>query len=504
MAFDTSNTIFALTYNICWGCMTNSDKDATGIVVAKDCIAKSKDKSKLFPCVDNLKTTLNKIENNSGGYSFDFVGLQEASNWNKILDAQSLNKMMYVHTKNGNAELIIFYNQDKFTLNAIQYGTIATPGRPFIILFLTKKNDEEPYVVINMHNAHNIDVQTLMKELSKQGTNGIRIDSSNPIQNFQNIELQPVVDISDIIQREHNIIVMGDTNDHGHNNYWNTANNFQILRQKVFCTKQPPNSCCKISPNTGNYNLYGDYIMTNDKLTFITDNTIPEANLIEPVSDHKPVYAILQQTPKIKMHKIKMYKLKDSNYPKTLRLQNDITDPNAQYDGKLNRYFFRGHTINNKNKLCFPNGTPTDKGLVLVEGTTNGNIGYVQDKYIQRNSATDPKLTIERTARLQNDLTDPNAVAVRVSDGKLNNEPFKGVQINNPIKFADGKPTDKGLVLVQDCTDPNIIGYVQQVYLEEIPQAGGNKKKYGRKRKYTIKRKYKSKSKFNGKTNKKC
>jgi hypothetical protein len=531
MAVNNTNNIFVLTYNICWGCMTLSKGDKTGITVVEECIKGSNGNN---ICIENLNTTIKNIEEHykQHAINFDFVGLQEATKWEEIAKNKSLNKMEYVHVKKSSADLITFYNQNKFKLNAVQSGTIYTDGRPFIILFLTKIDDNEPYIVINMHNCHGITKPVLEKELSKNGNNGFRVPHS--MSNIKDVQTQPLTDISDIIQRkDNNIIAMGDTNDHNNYKYWN---GLKLFGNNVMCPNQPPKSCC-ITSLSSHY-TYGDYIMANDKFSFALDNEIPPNGVvIEPISDHKPVIAILTQKKQIAVPRAsvasarassasasvpsasrasasasrasasasrasasasrasasasrasatnnlttkiaqisvepQLYKLKDKYLSKILRLQDDKRPPHL-FDN-INNIPFRGRTITPEDPLYFSNGEPTGNGLVLVQSLGDfGLIGYVKKGYVE-NKDSIITMTKSRTARLQDNTQDPNDPNL-VKNG-IGGYPFKGGQIEKgQIKFADNIPTKNGLVLIQVKGNPNKFGYVQQDYLEPIKQKGGNK-----------------------------
>jgi hypothetical protein len=68
---------------------------------------------------------------------------------------------------------------------------------------------------------------------------------------------------------------------------------------------------------------------------------------------------------------------------RTLRLQDDSSDPNGFGNASLNGEPFKGQTILNTNKLIYPNGQVTRNGYVLVQNEDDNNIfGYVHNSYI--------------------------------------------------------------------------------------------------------------------------
>ena len=126
MSFPVRDDILVLTYNICFGCMTNNPStNITGSAIAKQC---SGEDGEL--CFNNLRKTLENIKTGRNGRQFDFIGLQEASRFKLIAKFQVLNNMNYVHTHSGREESVIFYNPTRFKLPR------------YIGLFVSSLNDE--------------------------------------------------------------------------------------------------------------------------------------------------------------------------------------------------------------------------------------------------------------------------------------------------------------------------------------------------------------------------
>jgi hypothetical protein len=293
MSLPVRDDILVLTYNICFGCMTNKPfANRTGSAIAKQCSGEDGN----F-CFNNLRKTLEKIKKGSNGRQFDFIGLQEASKFWFIAQFQVLNNMNYVHTHSGKEESVIFYNPSRFKLDAVQCGTISEPGRPYIILYLTKINTNNPFIVINLHNLHNSkksgnDKQSLEQELLKNKNKGFIVKDIGTI---NNVELQKLEDISKIITRPNpNIILMGDTNDIGQN-YWTGLNLFGSI---VKATKKPPPTCC-ITSSSAVHTMSNDYILINDRLEYNNigpiENLIPIREIVVPVSDHLPVVSVVKE-----------------------------------------------------------------------------------------------------------------------------------------------------------------------------------------------------------------
>jgi hypothetical protein len=104
-------------------------------------------------CVVNVITTIEKISI-KGNNNYDFVALQEASNWSRIRDkSERLKTMGYVHHRVGSTkevDLVTFYDNTKYELTFIKVGQISN-GRPYHILILRNRKTGSSYIFINLH-----------------------------------------------------------------------------------------------------------------------------------------------------------------------------------------------------------------------------------------------------------------------------------------------------------------------------------------------------------------
>ena len=164
-----SAPIICLTWNVCWGCMTNDVRDRTASGIARRCKhglsedseSESESESEedagesTLLCLDNVTSSIK-----DGHYSL--IGLQEATNWEKIY-AKISNVYNYINLKIEKSpdiwvDLITFYDNTRFTIVEIYFGNITHDGsdvRPYqIILF--KDMDGKLFYFINLHNAHNV------------------------------------------------------------------------------------------------------------------------------------------------------------------------------------------------------------------------------------------------------------------------------------------------------------------------------------------------------------
>ena len=104
------DTLKILSWNICWGCMAadhTSKKDGTAYDLALEC--EKINKNNAHVCLNNVKDLLN-------AEAYDFIGLQEATNWKMLTNGTKLSNMGYVHhetkfkKETSSADLITFYN----------------------------------------------------------------------------------------------------------------------------------------------------------------------------------------------------------------------------------------------------------------------------------------------------------------------------------------------------------------------------------------------------------
>jgi len=330
-AANSADKIKVISYNISWGSMSGNINDVTASKLAKICGERTKPHKIPEPtiCLINVREFLD-TEYTKG--SLDFIALQEALNWETIInESTNLKQMGYVHHKVQinhpiYAELCTLYNHTKFKLLGVFYGDIIQDtlgiqkrdARPYHMLFLQKKSNTKNYIFINFHNGHNIDKDTLEKRFEfNEGIIGNFKDFSNHSDTeFKDIENDKIYKqgyIDPIIKKynfnnDTNIIMAGDTNDQGTKIFWKgikpfSNSNIPNLENIVVNTKniQPPQTCCidgiRKKNNKGPY--YGDYIMISDGLDYIESNYVPDDDAFyndKPASDHLPVMATIKET----------------------------------------------------------------------------------------------------------------------------------------------------------------------------------------------------------------
>lgn len=224
----TNDSIYVLSWNICWQTMTgitNTEASAKLVDLVKRCNSE-KDEYDFNKCVANVITTIDSISIESNNY--DFVALQEASNWRRIrAKSEKLNTMGYVHHRVGSTkevDLVTFYDNTKYELTFIKVGQISK-GRPYHILILRNRKTGSSYIFINLHNSHSYTKEPLEHLLSKDLNKFKRVyNSGTKISNAQllNDEFPKIIESMAKDTKPINLIVAGDFNDDDieHKNFW--------------------------------------------------------------------------------------------------------------------------------------------------------------------------------------------------------------------------------------------------------------------------------------------
>jgi len=326
---NNSDRIVAMTYNVCFGCMYSdfsdtdgkeegqSKFDATSRKLVTLCSIKKTEQGKNI-CLFNIQTVFEFTKSQYG--DLDLVGIQEASNWEALINTPSLNDLSYVnHVANKNADMVSLYNHKKFKLDAFIVGNITskvlsdveitvydnkTPpteykyikkrgvdGRPYQLLFLTHRVSKQKYIFINIHNSHLYTREELVFALGQEKRALIPTNNTHSFKkcdydtNNDNVKKYDYYTIYEnytdtIKHNNYGIIFMGDTNDQGRRDLWKEDEDkdkdnhtlFTPLKELGITTEvsskgtQPPNSCC-----SGRRNLR--------PIKVDTDGYIPTTNL---------------------------------------------------------------------------------------------------------------------------------------------------------------------------------------------------------------------------------
>jgi len=322
-------SIKILTWNVSFGAMTGSEKDKSAAPLPEKCREKGEflyKGVKYTQCLNNVVETID-----SHNYFYDFIALQEASNWNIIFSKSVKLKTMggYVHHLAELEDMVTFYDNIKYTLLAVKVGNLVPGnGRPYQILFLQDNIEKNYYIFINLHNGHFVSKKQLVNALSNNINIGFITNESNIHLDLTN-QMLDEVDISNIItDKNFKVIIAGDFNDHAKYNYWRnlypfSKTIFQNLKNiQVKANNLPPPSCCisvnlffnKKKRNIKKNIIFGDYILVSDNLSVVIDNRVlsnfNNDTSIFPTSDHLPVEIILNTYDTTSIYKQKYLKYK--------------------------------------------------------------------------------------------------------------------------------------------------------------------------------------------------
>ena len=335
-------TIIVLSWNILWMAMDGFNEEEeerkrgvkytpgtqTQRDFGKSCATDVKDGLNI--CATNVKKTIDELAE-----EYDFVALQEASQWDKIHEKSTkLKDMGYVHYRFGNTNLVTFYNKNKYRLIAFKTDFISIiidkdsdtyNNRPYHILYLQHKERKEFYIFINLHlfQGSELNKERLEVELSKNMDAFFEIDGNeeNITERFKIEVTKKTINNAQTrfkekrtkdkktnpfsiawTEEKYNIIVAGDFNDAKIKNFWNGFKPFKkspidsLKDLEVKLQEEPPPTCCALNfkePYTNKYELIGDYILVNSSLTV---KKINAPILKIPTSDHLPVIIHLSPT----------------------------------------------------------------------------------------------------------------------------------------------------------------------------------------------------------------
>ena len=487
-------------WNICFGCMEPSiaHLDKTSQTLARECEKKNN-------CIENVIKQLSK-------YKYDFIGLQEATNWNIIYTEliKIYPSYRFTQHRSGPEDMITIYDTDRFKLDNIRCNEFE-PGRPFQILYLTERITLEKFIVINLHapHYHSSGMGKLIHYMSNSLIDAyINMRDNNNLPDIEKLRLSDISKYINDNAQKFNVIIFGDFNDEGEK-YWNGLKPFNksdLVNKNITVTSinEPPKTCCvgssRIRTAMGQDMRFGDYILIDTtKMDYIYNNTIPSDPSFYTkefiTSDHLPVYSeiILKQSQSASASasasastSANVIKLKPTVTSKILRLMVSNYDP-LQYPIISNSQF-KGGQIKNNNNIIYPNGRintvqnkmgqPVNYVLVVLKSNPD-IIGYINFDYLI-NVGGAIKLDFkykQRTLRLRITNDDPNDPAHTAIKGGI-------VTSKNELIFPKGETytaadNDKinTYVLIQKEDDGNIFGYINIDYLS-IPGGASAFNKY--------------------------
>lgn len=285
-----------LTYNVCWECMTNS-KTGSAKRLGQQCTYKTVNniantQIDATICAENMAKAIDEFDDYYGGNEagYDFIGLQEAADWEKLKDlSHSLSKMTAVEMRTSIQQFVSFYNQDKYDLEKEINGALVDErknaggkieqhaDRLFQILIF-----KQPVIFVNVHNGHG-DAFSRMVVERKISAALKKVLTSDEIE----------------AKKNHRVIIVGDFNDHK-NYFWPDQFKYGLsyvpfryadLLTPVFFLAEPQGTCCSTKIPFGAKNLrVSDFILDSEKIAPLSIVEVPRNyDYASPKSDHLPV-----------------------------------------------------------------------------------------------------------------------------------------------------------------------------------------------------------------------
>ena len=271
-----------LTWNICWECSDSSEKSIHN-KLGKRCYEHKKLTNKNI-CLENIINAINSD-------NFDIIGLQEAKNWKFIYESLRNRALMgyihhYVVLDNGNkADLVTFYNKERFLILAVQTGDIVPGnGRPYHIIFAHDLVINKKCVIINLHNGHDIPKKDL-EDILDLDNECVMLNNSKD-KNFENLNENIKTDF--LMFENAYILCFGDFN--GYHENLNVLFNGLSINLSLQNIKPHKTCCYDVAAHQGDYESINDYVLISDNLHFINQEIL---DYNEMSSDHKPVTSII-------------------------------------------------------------------------------------------------------------------------------------------------------------------------------------------------------------------
>ena len=263
-----------LTYNVCWGCMTNEGQDASALELAMRC----KHDKCLLQVAANIDRA-NEASVEAGDGPLLAVGLQEATRY-ADLQAKSrvLNSMqLFAHQKHAEEQALFL----DASLRVTWSGVGAVSRRPLQVA-LAESEGGHTLLFVNLHNNHHYKgtaacIQTGIANLTPQPPHS-RIWS----------------DILSHLPEHVVVIAMGDWNEF-HEPFrlpfalCKTAPR-HVQTMSLRSDNQPPLSCCSTSEYPRkSFKQTADYVLSNRGAI----NVLAPLASLGDASDHLPVMAII-------------------------------------------------------------------------------------------------------------------------------------------------------------------------------------------------------------------
>lgn len=384
--------LHVLTYNVCWECMTGSASGSAGVLGERCGKAGATPTPCLVQAAKNVDATIEQI---AGPDGVSLVGIQEASRWRDLQKASKFLSGMSVLYDKLHAEEIALFFSSFLDLQWFRLGSVSK--RPLqVALFHHRQLPRSKLLVVHLHNHH-----------GDKGTKEVIQKSLRAIP-----ELETLVDS---LPEDTVILCLGDWNDpQGSIPGFAPFERFRqspIRKKQVTYMGSLPKSCCSTKPNDHSRSRVGDYVLSSPPsspaLNKVSLTALKEASQVArgvpwllDASDHFPVYATVRLKAPFKPPSRtaavsaparsteldpsgREWRAKGGPFcvvsgyvrakyieggllaaRRTLRLQDDLTDPNKQ--PHLGGRKHRGQTVEEGSPLLQLRKPSASTGLVLV------------------------------------------------------------------------------------------------------------------------------------------
>ena len=273
-----ASTINILSYNISWESTSGNVKNWSLCNNNTD-INNPKHYS---VCVNNISNVfdhdINYDNNDNNDNHLDFITLQEATDYKKLIkESSKLKTMNYEIHKSGLDVLVTFWNNSMYKLKYKILGEFEE-GRPWMATIFKKNKNTH-----NTHNTHNTSdlclVNVHMGHYSKEEEfkmmNNMMIEIQNGIEKKEKQSIK--------VNKKNNMryIISGDFN-YDIKKFGDSRNSFELNNTKFYFNPKHILTCCI------NRNRHNDHVI--DSLKSPINISIPKVNYM--ASDHKPILVV--------------------------------------------------------------------------------------------------------------------------------------------------------------------------------------------------------------------
>ena len=253
-------TLNILSYNISWESMSGSVKNWS---LCNNNTNKSNSRHSSV-CVNNISNVFdssNTIDN-----TLDFVTLQEATDYKKLIAESSRLKNMKYETHKSDLDTIVTFWDAKYKLIKVVNGEFEK-GRPWMATIFNSSS-EENLCLVNVHMGH-YDKENQIKHMDK-----MILDIKNKLKEKENKKESKKYNKN----MKMRYIISGDFN-YDIKEFGNSKNYFTLNNTNFYYNKKHILTCCI------NRRKHNDHVI--DSLESPIDINIPKVNYM--ASDHKPI-----------------------------------------------------------------------------------------------------------------------------------------------------------------------------------------------------------------------